>query len=386
MKSDQEGERPWAELWRLRPGVTYLNHGSFGPAPLPVLAARQRWFEQLEEEPLDFFMRRLDPLLAQVRSRLARFVGCRSEDLVFVDNATTGVNVVADSFKLKPGDEVLVNDHEYGAAVRIWQRACDRARARLVTASIGLPVESPQAIVETIMGKVSERTRLLMVSHVTSPTAIIFPLVEICRAARQRGLAVCVDGPHAPAMIDVDIQSLDCDYYAASCHKWMSAPFGSGFLYVHPRAQAAVQPAVMSWGRTPLGDQPSWRDEFQWLGTRDYSAWLAIADAIDFMESLPLAAFRRRTHELARQAREAITELTGLAPLTPDSPDWYGSMVAVPLPAGECQSFQDALWERFGIEVPIIELAGGRLIRVSCHAYTRPEHIERLVTALRELL
>ena len=190
--------------------------------------------------------------------------------------------------------------------------------------------------------RVTPRTRLIVVSHVTSPTAIIVPIAEICRRARAAGIAVCVDGPHAPAMIPIDLTSLDCDYYTASCHKWLSAPFGSGFLYVHPRAQSGVRPAIVSWGRTPAGEAPSWRDEFHWTGTRDPAAVLSIPAAIDFFESLGPAEFRRRTHALARHLREQITSLTGLPPLTPDSEACYASMVAVPLPAGAAQPLQDA--------------------------------------------
>jgi isopenicillin-N epimerase len=241
-------------------------------------------------------------------------------------------------------------------------------------------------VIDAVMAGVTGRTRLLVFSHVTSPTAIVFPTARLCRAARDRGLAVCIDGPHAIAMRPAEIDSLDCDYYAASCHKWLCAPFGSGFLYVHPRRQANLRPGVLSWGRALVGDQATWRDEFNWVGTRDPSAYLAIPAAIDFLESVGLEAFRSQTHGLARLARQRIEALTGLGGLTPDAPTWYGSMVALPLPAGPCEALQAALWERHRIEVPIVDWQGRRLIRVSCHLYTTEDEIGRLVVALRELL
>jgi isopenicillin-N epimerase len=296
------------------------------------------------------------------------------------------MNIVAASTPLGPGDQVLATNHEYGAVLRLWERACARSGAELVVHQLPLPLSSRQEIVEGLMSAVTSRTRLLVFSHISSPTAIILPAAEICRAARSRGLAVCIDGPHAPVQIPLDITALDCDYYTASCHKWLAAPFGSGFLYVNPRVQSRVQPLVVSWGSTPGVSAATWRDEFIWTGTRDPSAFLSVPAAIEFMESLGLDEFRRRTHALVGQAREQILALTGLEPLTPGEPGWYGSMAAMPLPPGEAQPLQDSLWQRFGIEVPIVNWNNRRLVRVSCHAYTTPREIERLVDALRVIL
>ncbi len=374
-----------ASEFPLRPGVTYLNHGSFGPSPRVVLEARREWLERIESDPCDFFIRQLDKALADAREQVARFVGCRADDLAFVENATTGMNIVAASFPLEPGDAVIMSDHEYGAVVRIWERACRRRQARLVWRPVPMHVGSPDEVVEALLDELPPRSRLLVFSHVTSSTAVVFPAEALCRLARERGLAVCVDGPHAIGMRPVDLQRLDCDYYTASCHKWLSGPFGSGFLYVAPRAQHAIEPVVMSWGRTPLGElnrQRTWRDEFDWVGTRDVSSYLALPAAIEFLESVGLERFRLRTHELACEARQRISSLTGMAPLTPDSLDWYGSMVALPLPRGDGPPLQQALWERAGIEVPIMTWQDRRILRVSCHVYTKPTDIDRLVDEL----
>jgi isopenicillin-N epimerase len=246
-------------------------------------------------------------------------------------------------------------------------------------------VENDEQVVDALLTKVTDRTRLVVISHITSPTAVTLPVGKICKACRDRDVAVCIDGPHAVAQLPLDLQSLDCDYYTASCHKWLCAPFGSGFLYVHPRHQDSIRPPTLSWGRLPPNRPEKWSDEYVWSGTRDPSAFLTIPAAIEFLESVPIEAFRARTHDLARYARERLVALTGSSPLKPDSNHWYGSMAHVPLPPGKALPLQRALWERHHIEVPIIDWKGQRYVRVSCHLYTCPEHIDLLVDALDEL-
>ena len=382
----------WRSSWRFPDGVTYLNHGSFGPPPLAVREARRTWMERLDDQPMDFFVRQFEPAWFAARRRLAQLVGTGEANLVFVENATAGMNVVADSFPLSPGDEVLLTDHEYGAVKRIWQRACRRAgTAETKFATLPEQFTSAEQVVAAILGSCTPVTRLLVVSHITSPTAIIMPLPEICRAARERGIAMCVDGPHAIAQIELAIDALDCDYYTASCHKWLSAPFGSGFLYVHPRRQESVGPVVLSWGRVSPTEPRRWDDEFVWSGTRDPSAFLTLPASIEFLEEVGFEAFRARTHALARYARERIAGLVGLEPLVPDSRQWYGSMAHVPLAPTksgglDARELQSALWRDYGIEVPIVEHNGRRAIRVSCHLYNDRRDIDRLVEALGKLL
>ena len=379
--------------WTIEDGVTYLNHGSFGPSPRSVQDARAAWTARLERQPMQFFVRDLERELDTAAERLGAFVGAEPQNLIFVDNATAGMNLVAASVDLSPGDEVLLTDHEYGAVMRIWREACRRAGAQLVVRSIGTALDSAEQIAETFLAGITERTRLIVVSHVTSPTAAILPVAEICRGARERGVPVCIDGPHAVAMIPLDLRAIDCDYYAASCHKWLSAPFGSGFLYVARRRQTGVRPVVMSWGGSISGRPASWKDEFNWSGTRDPAAYLAIPAAIEFLERYGLDRFRRETHALAAYARGRISEFAGVEPLVPDGPDWYGSMVALALPGSENPAahpaepdpLQAALWQRFQIEAPVMRWQGRRLLRVSCHLYNDRADIDRLVGALAEL-
>ena len=385
----------YRSLWSLRPGVTYLNHGSFGPSPLSVIAARQAWIERLEAEPMDFFVRQLEPLLAEARQRLAPFCGTSAENLLFVDNATFGMNIVAQSITLATGDEVLLTDHEYGAVTRIWRRVCERTGASLKIARLPEPFTSAEEVVASIIAAVTPQTRVVVVSHVTSPTAVILPVQDICRALRQAHprLRICIDGPHAPGIVPLELDRLDCDFYAASGHKWLSGPFGSGFLYVHPRAQRLLQPLVVSWGASLSGDSASWRDEFTWLGTRDPSPFLALPAALDFLDEIGIETFRKQTHDLARYARGKIVSLTGLEPLVPDSPAWYGPMIALPLPdslpepeTGHMHPLQAALWDRARIEAPVTSWRGRRFLRVSCHLYNSKADVEALVEALRGLL
>ncbi|QDU29490.1 Isopenicillin N epimerase [Anatilimnocola aggregata] len=376
----------WQQHWRLRPDTIYLNHGSFGPPPLVVQQSRREWQQRLDEQPMDFFVRQLEPAWFDVREQLARFVGTTGANLVFVDNATVGMNIVADSFPLHAGDEVLLTNHEYGAVERIWQRACSKASAVMTTVALPLPFTTVEETVAKIVEATSPNTRLIVVSHVTSPTAVTLPVRQLCAAARERGIAVCIDGPHALVQEDVELDALGCDFYAASCHKWLCAPFGSGFLFAAPQWQKHIRPPVMSWGRLPPTNPGQWSDEFLWSGTRDYSASLAIPAAIDFINKIGVAAFREHTHDLARYARKQLVELTGQQPLVPDDPAWFCAMAHVPLTPGSRQPLQDQLWLQYRIEVPIVEWSGSRYVRVSCHLYNDRDQVDELVRGLKALI
>ena len=383
----------FAGAWKLAEGVTYLNHGSFGPAPCRVLRERQRWIEELERQPMDFFVRRLEGLLDHAALRLSEFVGCAADDLVFVPNSTSGMNIVERNVRLEAGDEVLLTDHEYGAVTRIWTQACERSGARAVTAQLPRPLVSQGELVDTLFDSVTDRTRLIVVSHVSSQPAVILPVEGICRRARELDIPVCIDGPHAIAMVEFRLDEIGCDFYTASCHKWLCAPFGTGFLYVHPRRRQGLKPAVTSWGSSLSGQDARWKDEFHWPGTFDPTGYLAIAEAIGMLEDAGLPRFREQTHALARYARGRVCETTNGIPLTPDEPSWFGSMVTIALPdvprsdswPGKPHPLQSALWDRYRIEVPLFEWRETLCLRVSCHLYNRPRDIDLLVRALAEL-
>ncbi len=390
-------EQPFACLrheWSIPDDVTYLNHGSFGPSPRVVQAERTRWYQRLEAQPMDFYLRTLDDALDEARRALADLVGAEPDQLAFVENATTAMNVVARTLAatLRAGDEVLLSDHEYGAVKRIWQKTCEPLGARVVEASWPLRPQRQEELVDALLDRVTPRTRLIVVSHVTSPTALIVPVERICREASQRGVPVCVDGPHALATLPLRLRQLGCAFYTASCHKWLCAPFGSGFLYVADEFRQQVRPAVVSWGQNLAGRPPRWLDEFDWVGTRDPSPYLAVPAAIRFLADYGLQRFRQDTHKLARLARQLVSEAAGAEPLVPDSPQWYGPMLSFALPASQVQPqpglhdpLQEALWQRFRIEVPVWTWRQTRLLRVSCHLYNSVDDLQRLADALSVL-
>jgi len=385
--TDDESLESWGDQWQLSPGVTYLNHGSFGPPPKPVQAARRSWQDRLYGQPMDFFMRQYEEAWFSSRACLAQFIDADEQNLVFAENATAAMNVVAHSFPLRSCDEVVLTDHEYGAVLRIWQRATARAgAAEPRIARLPLPIESADRVLDAVFAATGDRTRLLVVSHITSPTAVTLPVREIVAEANRRGIAVCIDGPHAPAQLPLNLNGLECDFYCASCHKWLCAPFGSGFLYVAPQHHDQIQPPLLSWGRLPQNSVRTWSDEFIWSGTRDPTAYLAVPAAIGFLRGIGFDTFREHAHRLAKYARNRLTELTGNDPIVPDSSQWYGSMAQVPLPLGDAATLQRRLWSEHGIEVPIITWNDCRWIRVSCHLYNTRGDIDLLVDALSRLL
>jgi len=389
----------WRNLWNLPDDVTYLNHGSFGPSPLVVQQKREEYSRRLEREPMRFFMREADAELDYARAVLAEFVGCSANDLVFVDNATVGMNIIGNSIGLNAGDEILLTDHEYGAVARQWRQRCAEADARVVTVELPLPrTNKPMAdrevIVSAIMGRVTERTKLIVVSHITSPTALILPVQEICEDAHSKGVPVCIDGPHAIAQIPVDLNKIACDFYTASCHKWLCAPFGTGFLYVAPKHQSAIEPVVISWGGRLSGKQNDWKEEYSWVGTRDPAGFLSVPAAISFLQDQGLEKYRQHGHRLVKQARVQICELTGLEPISPDDQNGYSTMVSVPLPMENWKPpkpshrdpLQDRLWEEHKIEIPVINWKNQRFMRVSCHLYNSENDISILLSALGKQL
>jgi isopenicillin-N epimerase len=336
---------------------------------------------------MDFLVRHLEADLLAARIALAEFIGAAPDRVVFTENSTEAMNVVASSFPLGTNDEVLLTDHEYGAVMRIWQRACRRAGARPpVMATLPRPLTAREQVLEAIFARVTPATRLIVVSHVTSPTALRLPVEELCVEARARGMGVCVDGPHALAQLPLALDRLGCDFYTASCHKWLSAPLGSGFLYVHPRWHGTIVPTRLSWGRLQPAEVQRWDDEFIWSGTRDYSPYLSVPAAIDFLHQVGVERFREATTRLARFAQRRLVELSGRRPWGEPSDPWYSAMAHVPLPPSCPADLQAILCERFGIEVPVISFAGDRFIRVSCHLYNDEEDIERLVWALATIL
>lgn len=376
-----------ADLFLLRPEVTYLNHGSFGACPRPVFEEYQALQRELEEEPVEFLFRRIDALLGPAREELAAFVGASANDLVYVSNATTGVNIVARSLLLGKDDEVLTTDHEYGAMNRMWRFVCARRGARYVECALPLPVASAEEIVERIWSAVTARTRVLFLSHITSSTALTMPVAALARRARDAGIVTLIDGAHAPGQIPLDIDALGADFYVANCHKWMMAPKGAAFVHARRPMQHLVKPLVVSWGREDTTPGPSsFVSELEWQGTRDIAPFLAVRAAIRFMADHDWDRVRAACRELVLEAREKIGALTGLEPITPDGEDWFKQMSSIPLPQCDTQKLQRELFDRFGVEIPCITWKDRPFVRISAQGYNTAADVNRLVDALSALL
>jgi isopenicillin-N epimerase len=376
----------------LDPGLVFLNHGSFGACPLPVLEAQARWQREMERNPVAFLGRRSAGLLAEARAVLAGQLGADPADLVFVTNASTGVNTVARSLRLRAGDEVLTTDHEYGACDNTWRLACAASGAVYRRAPVPLPFQAA-AFTGRVWAQVTERTRVLFLSHITSVTALILPIAELCRLARAAGILTVIDGAHAPGQIPLDLEALGADFYTGNCHKWLCAPKGSAFLHARPERHAALDAVVASWGYSPdvaagghdlyTGTSLLERRQ-QWQGTRDLSAFLAVAEAIRFQEANDWEEVRRRCHALAGEALERICELTGLEPVCGDGD--FGQMVVIPMPAVDPVELQRRLFEEHAIEIPVTRHGDRIFLRISIQGYNTREDVDGLVEAVARIL
>ncbi|HEX8170746.1 MAG TPA: aminotransferase class V-fold PLP-dependent enzyme [Thermoanaerobaculia bacterium] len=380
--------------WTLDPDIVFLNHGSFGATPRAVLAAQDEFRAQMEREPVRFFVRELEPLLDAARDELARFLGCDSAGLAFVPNATAGVNAVLRSLDLDQHDELLVTDHEYNASRNALEYVAAQAGAKVVVAEIPFPIASPDVVIERVLEKVTPRTRLLLIDHITSPTGVVLPIAPIIAELNKRGIDTLVDGAHAPGHLPLDLRSLGCAYFTGNVHKWVCTPKGAAFLYVRENRRASVRPVSISHGaNSTREDRSRFHLEFDWTGTSDPTALLCIPAALRFMESLVDGGWpeiMRRNRALALEARDILCRALRIDAPAPDS--MIGCMAAVPLPDGTQtiapslygDPLQDALLFEHSIEVPIAPWPHPpkRVLRVSAQLYNTREDYERLAAAL----
>lgn len=375
------------ELFLLAPEVTFLNHGSFGATPRAVFDDCVAWQRELERQPVEFLIRRFPGLMRTARAALAALVHAAPEDVVFVPNATTALNIVARSLRLQPGDEILTSDHEYGAMDRMWRLLCRHTGAIYKPVPVALPVADPAAVVAALWEGVTPRTRVLFLSHVTSPTALIFPVRELCRRARAAGILSVIDGAHALGQLPLVLADLGADFYTANAHKWLCAPKGAAFLHARPEVQRLLAPLVISWGDTGL--IPSGRpflDDLQWPGTHNPAAFLAVPAAIRFWAEHDGGHVLAQCCELARRARAELAAALRVAPLSSDSPEWFRQMFALPLPACDGPRLQADMYDRHRVEVPVMRWRERPLLRVSIQAYNSPADLRRLHEALADAL
>ena len=351
----------------------------------------------MEAEPVQFLWRRYEERLEPVRRQVAEFVGARPRDIVFVTNATTGVNAVLGSLKLRAGDEILTTSHDYNACRNVLVEAARRTGARLVVAQVPFPLGSSDVVVEAVIGAVTQRTRLAMVDHVTSSTGLVFPVAQLVRELEGRGVDTLVDGAHAPGMVPLNLARLGAAYYTANLHKWACAPKGAALLWVREDKQKGLQPAVISHGNnTPRAGYSAFQDRFDWAGTFDPTAWLCAGEAIRWLGRLLPGGWRElreRNHRLAVQAGRVLGEALGMGALCPES--MLGAMVTLPLPerfqgvprAGRIDSEQERLYDRFRVEVPFFRIGRPerRYFRISAHIHNSLSEYEYLAKALCRL-
>lgn len=386
---------PYRKHWTLDPEIVFLNHGSYGAVPEVVQRAQEEQRRELEREPVRY-MRLRDRLIDAARAAAAALVGADPADVVLVPNATHGVNAVLRSLRFAPGEELLVTDHEYNACRNALDFVAERSGARVVVAEIPFPLADPARVTEALLAKVTDRTTLCLVDHITSPTALRIPVEAIVPALQARGVRVLVDGAHAPGQVPVDLAALGVDYWTGNLHKWPCAPKGSAILFVHPRHRDTIRPTVISHGANADFSQRSrFHQEFDWEGTFDPTAWAVVPDALRFVGGLLPGGWPEvmaRNHALALEARALLCDGLGTEPVCP--PEMIGTMASIRLPADLHErlrargvSLFGELVDRWKIEIPTIgwKAPVGEMVRISCHLHNAREDYEKLLHALLEL-
>jgi isopenicillin-N epimerase len=383
-----------ARQFLLREDVVFLNHGSFGACPRPVFRAYQHWQLELERQPVEFLGRKLTENMRAPRVALAAELGTSADNIVGLTNATLGLNIVAQSLDLKPGDQILTTDHEYSALEKTWAYVCRKTGAEVVTVSIPLPLTTAKAFTETLVAGMTERTKVLFLSHITSPTALLFPIEAAIAEARRRGIWSIIDGAHTPGHIQLDLDAIGADFYAGNCHKWMMAPKGSAFLYARPELQGLLDPLVISHGWTAQSKEPGAKgafgnspfiDEIEMQGTRDPSAWLAVSAALDYRRENDWWDVAAHCQGLAQDTARRLAAITGLPALS--SPQFCApQMVAMPIPDCDTDQLKLDLLERYSIEIPVFKWQDRCIVRLSVQGYNSKGQMDLLIAALGDLL
>lgn len=378
------------EYFLLDSQIHFLNHGSFGACPRPVFEVYQAWQRRLENQPVLFLGREITALDLEARTALARYVHTTTNNLVFITNATHGVNVIARSLALKPGDEIVSTNHEYGACDYAWEFVCQKTGATYIRQAIPLPVDSLEEMAELIWQSVTPRTKIIYLSHITSPTALRLPVELICARARQAGILTLVDGAHAPGQISLDLEAIAADWYVGNLHKWALSPKGAGFLYARPEVQPLVEPLIISWGyhiQPEFASGSQFVDYLSYTGTKDPAAILSVPAAIQFMQDHNWDLVRQNCHALLHQALQRICDLVQMEPLYPLDSNLYHQMGIAPLPLNtDLAALKARLYDEYRVEVPMIDWNGRKFVRVSVQGYNTPTDLDALCAGLQALI
>jgi len=370
-------------LFLLDPEYRHLNHGSFGACPKPIFEDYQKWQLKLEQQPVDFFVNKGNIQLQKSKEALAKFIHCDADNLVFTTNPTYAINIIAKGLNLQEGDEILATNQEYGALDRTWNYYCKKVGAKYVQQEIRLPIQSKEQMIADFWKGYTEKTKAIFISQITSMTALIFPVEEICKKAKELGLLTIVDGAHVPGHIPLNLQTLQADIYTGACHKWMMTPKGCSFLYVHPEIQNDFDPVIISWGyESEVPGKSKFLDYHQQQGTRDYSAFLTVPSAIEFMEKHDWWNVSERCKKMLRDNYESICAIFGTQPICPVESTFLGQIASVPVPIDDPMPLKKELFETYKIEIPVFKLRDQVYLRFSTQAYVSQEDLDYLKETL----
>ena len=371
----------------LNPEITFLNFGSFGACPKPIFDDYQKWQLEMEREPVQFMTSRSLHYLKASREALGNYVNCHSDDLVFVPNPSYAVNIVSKSLDLKPGDEILTTNLEYGACDKAWKFICKKTGAKYIRQTIQLPLTTKEQFVEDFFKGLSPKTKLVFIGQITSTTALILPVKEICERAKQKGLMTFIDGAHVPGHIPLDLSELKVDMYTGACHKWMMTPKGTSFLYVKKEIQNLLDPLVVSWGYDSAAPSHSqFLDYHQMQGTRDFTGFLTVPTAIHFMKENNWEVVSTSCKELVRKNAKRFCDLLGSKPLCPVTEEFLGQMFSIPINSLEPEKLQRHLYDHYKIEIPVMRLDDKIFIRYSINAFNTQSDLDRLYDSLKEII
>ncbi len=373
------------DLYLLDPEITFLNHGSFGACPKPVFEEYQRWQRKLEKQPVEFMARDIYDYLKEARDSLGKFVGCFGDDLVYITNPTTAVNTIIRSLDFGPGDEILTTDQEYGALIRTWNQYADKRGFKLVEHVTQFPMTTHEDFVNQLWSDVNEKTKVIFISQITSATGVILPAEEICRRAKAEGIMTIIDGAHVPAHIPLNISEMDPDVYVGACHKWLSAPKGSSFLYVKNSLQGDVDPLIISWGSEVDPSPSPFIYENQYQGTWDPSAFLTVPSAIQFQIDNDWGSVKKRCRNLTQETRDRVYDINKTEPICPNNDEWLGQMSSIIINLENRLEFKWMLLDKYKIEMPVYQWKDKILFRISFNAYNDEKDANRLIEDLEEM-
>ena len=367
--------------------ITFLNHGSFGACPKPIFEEFQRFQLELETEPVNFIQKKQTDYLKIARESLAKFVSCKAQHLYFTTNPTFAINTVMRSLKLEAGDEILATNHEYGAMDRTWNFYCKKSGAKYVRQNISLPIISKEQIIEEFWKGYTSNTKVIFLNQISSTTALIFPVKEICDKAKELGLITIVDGAHVPGHIDLNIKALNPDFYTGTLHKWMLAPKGSSFLYVKKEFQDTIDPLVVSWGYESLAPSESkFIDYHEHQGTRDVSAFICTPKVVAFLEENDWKEKSKACRKLVLDNYQRFCDLLNTEPICPITEEFLGQMASIPIQTDKPNELKEVLYTKYKIQIPVMPLNDLTFLRFSMNVYNSQEDLDVLYRAIADII